>query len=33
MRKGIAIITLNDKDIIRNKIVKKVIEAYNKIES
>ena len=31
--KGIAIITLNDKDIIRNKIVKKVIEAYNKIES
>jgi len=30
--KGIAIITLNDKDIIRNKIVKKVIEAYNKIE-
>ena len=31
-KKGIKIIYLDDKDVIRHPIVKKVIDAYNKIE-
>ena len=31
-KRGIQIIYLDDKDVIRHPIVKKVIEAYNKVE-